>query len=71
MNVLEKYVINGGKPLYGEIDVSGAKNAAVLAAQMLALSDDALAARLRAERADMAKTIAKKNEALQAEAAAL
>ena len=29
MNVLEKYVINGGKPLYGEIDVSGAKNAAV------------------------------------------
>ena len=46
-------------------------HAAVLAAQMLALSDDALAARLRAERADMAKTIAKKNEALQAEAAAL
>ena len=29
MNLLEKYVINGGKPLYGEIDVSGAKNAAV------------------------------------------
>ena len=29
MNVSEKYVINGGKPLYGEIDVSGAKNAAV------------------------------------------
>ena len=29
VNVLEKYVINGGKPLYGEIDVSGAKNAAV------------------------------------------
>ena len=29
MNVLEKYVINGSKPLYGEIDVSGAKNAAV------------------------------------------
>ena len=26
---MEKYVINGGKPLYGEIDVSGAKNAAV------------------------------------------
>lgn len=51
--------------------INGAKNAAVLAAQMLALSDDALAARLRAERADMAKTIAKKNEALQAEVAAL
>ena len=53
------------------VAINGAKNAAVLAAQMLALSDDALAARLRAERADMAKTIAKKNEALQAEVAAL
>ena len=26
---MTKYVINGGKPLYGEIDISGAKNAAV------------------------------------------
>ena len=26
---LEKYVIHGGKPLYGEVEVSGAKNAAV------------------------------------------
>ena len=26
---LEKYVINGGNPLYGEVEVSGAKNAAV------------------------------------------
>jgi len=26
---LTKYVISGGKPLYGEIDISGAKNAAV------------------------------------------
>jgi len=26
---LDKYVINGGKPLYGEVTVSGAKNAAV------------------------------------------
>lgn len=26
---LEKYVIKGGKPLYGEVEVSGAKNAAV------------------------------------------
>ena len=52
------------------VAINGAKNAAVLAAQMLALSDDALAARLRAERADMAKTIAKKNDARQAEVAA-
>ena len=27
--MLEKYVIHGGKPLYGEVEVSGAKNAAV------------------------------------------
>ena len=26
---MTKYVIHGGKPLYGEIDISGAKNAAV------------------------------------------
>ena len=26
---MDKYVINGGKPLYGEIEISGAKNAAV------------------------------------------
>ena len=27
--LLDKYVIHGGKPLYGEVEVSGAKNAAV------------------------------------------
>ena len=26
---MTKYVIHGGKPLFGEIDISGAKNAAV------------------------------------------
>lgn len=29
MRVLEKYVINGGLPLHGEVEISGAKNAAV------------------------------------------
>ena len=29
MQALEKYVINGGRPLHGEIEISGAKNAAV------------------------------------------
>lgn len=28
-NILEKYIINGGKPLHGEVAISGAKNAAV------------------------------------------
>ena len=51
------------------VAVNGAKNAAVLAAQILAVSDDELAARLDADRLDMAAAIAKKEAALQAELA--
>ena len=29
MQTLKKYVIHGGKPLYGKVEISGAKNAAV------------------------------------------
>ncbi len=53
------------------VALNGAKNAAVLAAQMLALSDVRLAETLRADRANMAKTIAEKDAAIRAEAAAL
>jgi 5-(carboxyamino)imidazole ribonucleotide mutase len=49
------------------VALNGAKNAAVLAAQILAVSDDALAARLDEARAAMAAQIAKKEEKLQAE----
>ena len=48
------------------VAINGAKNAAVLAAQMLALSDDALAARLDADREAMAAQIAEKDQKLQA-----
>ena len=51
------------------VAVNGAKNAAVLAAQILAVSDDALAAKLDADREEMAKTIAEKEAKLQAELA--
>ena len=51
------------------VAVNGAKNAAVLAAQILAVTDDALAAKLDADREDMAKTIAEKEAKLQAELA--
>ena len=51
------------------VAVNGAKNAAVLAAQILAVSDDALAAKLDADRVDMAAAIAKKEATLQAELA--
>lgn len=49
------------------VALNGAKNAAVLAAQILALSDEALAQRLEKQREDMAAQIAKKEQALQVE----
>ena len=49
------------------VAINGAKNAAVLAAQILAVNDDALSAKLDAQRADMAKQIAAKEAKLQAE----
>ena len=49
------------------VALNGAKNAAVLAAQMLALSDEKLAERLAQDREDMAKAIEEKNAAIQKE----
>ena len=49
------------------VAINGAKNAAVLAAQIRAVSDDALAAKLDAQRSDMAERIAVKGAALQSE----
>ena len=46
---------------------NGAKNAAGLAAEILALSDDTLAGKLEAERVSMAQQIAAKEEKLQNE----
>ncbi len=51
------------------VAINGAKNAAVLAAQILAVSDDDLAAKLDAARAKMAEQIAEKEAKLQAELA--
>lgn len=47
------------------IGSAGAKNAAYLAAQIMALSDPALSQRLKDERKDNAAAVAKKNDALQ------
>jgi len=49
------------------VAVNGAKNAAVLAAQILAVSDPELAERLDAARAKMAEQIGEKEEKLQRE----
>lgn len=56
----------GGIPV-ATVAINGAKNAAVLAAQILAVSDDALAVRLDEARSAMAAQIAEKEEKLQAE----
>lgn len=53
------------------VALNGAKNAAVLAAQMLAIHDGRIAGLLKQARADMEKDIAVKDEKLQAEIAAL
>lgn len=53
------------------VAVDGAANAAILAAQMLALSDDALAQKLETMKADMAQGVAKKDAAMQAKVAEL
>jgi len=53
------------------VALNGAKNAAWLAAEILALGDDALAEKLAAERTAMAAQIAAKEEKLQAEIAEL
>jgi len=46
------------------VALDGAKNAAILAVQMLALSDDALMEKVRAFKADLASKIAKANDEL-------
>lgn len=53
------------------VALNGAKNAAYLAAAILAVNDDELAEKLERFRADTAAAIAKKDAAIQAEAAAL
>lgn len=53
------------------VAIDGADNAAYLAIQMLALSDDALAAQLDCFKVDMAKEVAEKDAKLQKEVEAL
>lgn len=53
------------------VALNGAKNAAVLAAQMLAIQDERLARRLDEARVEMARQIQEKEEKLQGELAVL
>jgi 5-(carboxyamino)imidazole ribonucleotide mutase len=43
------------------VAVGGARNAGILAAQIIALTDEALASRLREKRASMAEEVARKS----------
>ena len=49
------------------VAIDGAKNAALLAAQIIAVEDEALAKRLAGDRADTAAKIAAKDAQIQAE----
>ena len=49
------------------VAIDGADNAAILAAQMIALSDDALAAKLAQFKADMAAEVTAKDEKVRAQ----
>ena len=53
------------------VAIDGADNAAILAAQMLALSDESIAKQLYQMKVDMEQGVAKKNEALQQKVAEL
>lgn len=64
--LLSTVMMPGGIPVASvAIGKVGAKNAGYLAAQMLSLSDTALADRLRAEREENAKAVQAKDAALQ------
>ena len=56
----------GGIPV-ATVALNGAKNAAVLAAQILAVEDEALARRLEADRRKMGEQVAEKDAKLQGE----
>ena len=53
------------------VAVDGAANAAILAVQMLALSDDELSAKLEQMKADLEKGVAEKDKAMQEKVAQL
>ena len=53
------------------VAIDGADNAAILAAQMLALADEEIAGQLQQMKVDMEEGVRKKNDALQAKVAEL
>ena len=64
--LLSTVMMPSGIPV-ATVAIDGAKNAAILAAEILAVSDDTLAAKLEITRQKMASQIAQKEQALQNE----
>ncbi len=64
--LLSSVMMPSGIPV-ATVALGGAKNAAILAAEILAIADEGLAAKLREARAEMEQEIAKKNAKLQEE----
>ena len=64
--LLSTVMMPSGIPV-ATVAINGGQNAALLAAQILALSDDALAARLDKKRRDDAENVLKKDAAVSAE----
>ena len=54
---VDTIILQGGKALAGEVTVSGAKNAALLAAAILATSDDTIRQKLEAFRRKQAEAV--------------
>ena len=65
-SLLSTVMMPSGIPV-ATVAVNGGVNAALLAAEIIAVSDDALAAKLDAKRASDAKKVLEKDAALQAE----
>ena len=68
--LLSTVMMPSGIPV-ATVAIDGADNAAILAAQMLALSDESIAKQLYQMKVDMEQGVAKKNEALQQKVAEL
>mgnify|MGYP001809853144 CR=1 FL=1 len=62
--ILSTLMMPPGIPV-ATVGLNAGENAALLAAQIVARTDEAVAAKLRAHRADMAKKVAEKDAALQ------
>ena len=54
---MQKLAIQGGTPLHGEVRISGAKNAALVAIRILALSDKGLLKKLDEHTRDQAEKV--------------